>query len=137
MALPSKLRRTGRRDRTRLAGPGRRHRPAAVSPETRALRHAADACNAALAHYAREADDLDLGLMACLMDCAELSAATAAFVARGSDHADALRQTCADVADCVVEGCARYGRVDVLAACSDACRAARDALRSQATPRVG
>ena len=83
--------------------------------EAEALCQAADACNAAFAHLTGVADDLDLGLAAALVDCAELCATTAAFIMRGSAQADTLRGACARLARDVEQSCQGYPRDAALA----------------------
>src|SRR5688572_9921461 len=106
-------------------------------PEAQTLRLAADACNAAFA-YCTQQDELDdPELLACIVDCVDLCTTTASFIVRGSEHADDLREVCAELAKCVEESCEEYGDDEVLTACADACREAYDALNTQSTPRVG
>jgi hypothetical protein len=106
-------------------------------PEAQALRLAADACNAAFAHVTQQGEVEDPELLACIVDCVDLCTTTASFIVRGSEHADDLREVCAELAKCVEESCEEYGDDEVLTACADACREAYDALNTQSTPRVG
>ena len=109
----------------------------AGSPEVQGLRRAADACNAAFAYCMQDSDDVDLDLVSCIVDCAELCGTTAAFIVRGSEHADDLRKVCAGVAKCVEEACEQFPDDEAFAACADACRDAYAAMSTQSSPRVG
>lgn len=106
-------------------------------PEAQTLRLAADACNAAFAYVTQQDEVDDPELLACIVDCVDLCTTTASFIVRGSEHADDLREVCAELAKCVEESCEEYGDDEVLTACADACREAYEALNMQATPRVG
>ena len=106
-------------------------------PEAQTLRLAVDACNAAFAYCTQQDEIEDPELLACMVDCVDLCTTTASFIVRGSEHADDLREVCAELAKCVEESCEEYGDDEVLTACADACREAYDALNTQSTPRVG
>jgi hypothetical protein len=106
-------------------------------PEAQTLRLAVDACNAAFAYCTQQDGIEDPELLACMVDCVDLCTTTASFIVRGSEHADDLREVCAELAKCVEESCEEYGDDEVLTACADACREAYDALNAQSTPRVG
>jgi hypothetical protein len=106
-------------------------------PEAQTLRLAADACNAAFAYCTQQDEVDDPELLACIVDCVDLCTTTASFIVRGSEHADDLREVCAELAKCVEESCEEYGDDEVLTACADACREAYDALNAQSSPRVG
>lgn len=106
-------------------------------PEAQTLRLAADACNAAFAYCTQQDEIEDPELLACMVDCVDLCTTTASLIVRGSEHADDLREVCAELTKCVEESCEEYGDDEVLTACADACREAYDALNAQSTPRVG
>ena len=106
-------------------------------PEAQALRLCVDACNAAFAYLTQQDEVDDPELLACIVDCAELCSTTASFIVRGSEHADDLRETCADLAKCVEESCEEYEGDEVLTSLADACREVHDELGTQSSPRVG
>ena len=106
-------------------------------PEAQSLRLAVDACNAAFAYCTQQDEIEDPELLACMVDCVDLCTTTASFIVRGSEHADDLREVCAELAKCVEESCEEYGDDEVLTACADACRGAYEALNAQSSPRVG
>lgn len=58
-----------------------------------------------------------------MRDCASICAATAGFIARGSDHAAVVCRTCVELCRACAESCERHGDGDdLMNECGEACR---------------
>lgn len=88
-----------------------------------ALNNCAAACN----HCATAClDEQDVKMMArCIkldMDCADICQLTAAFVARGSDHAVHLLKECAEICKACAEECEKHSHMEHCRKCAEICR---------------
>ena len=109
----------------------------ALSPALQACIDACPACAPArdfcAASCLQEADVTPMA--ACIrsdMDCAQICRLCAAFTARGSQHAVALCELCAEICDACGAECARHDMAHCQA-CAKACRACAEACRAMAT----
>jgi hypothetical protein len=66
--------------------------------------------------------------LTCMLDAWDLLSATATLVARGSEHADALKDVCAEAVKACEESCEEFGGDATMAACADVCREAYEHL---------
>jgi hypothetical protein len=64
----------------------------------------------------------------CMMDAWDLLAATSTLVARGSPHADGLREVCAEAVKACEESCEEFEGDEIMTACADVCREAYEHL---------
>ncbi|MDQ3109241.1 MAG: four-helix bundle copper-binding protein [Bacteroidota bacterium] len=78
-------------------------------------------------------DEKDVKMMAnCIkldMDCAQICAITAAFVARNSDHATHLMKECAEICGKCATECEKHEMAHCRA-CAEACRKCEEACKS-------
>lgn len=63
------------------------------------------------------------------LDCAEICATTAAFVARGSLHAGHLLKECAEICLQCAEECEKHAHMEHCKRCAEACRKCAEACR--------
>ena len=95
-----------------------------------ALSACADACNMCSTACLEEQDVKMMA--ACIkldMDCSQICALTAAFVTRGSEHAQRLLQECAEICRKCAEECEKH-KYDHCKACAEACRKCEEACKS-------
>ncbi len=89
----------------------------------------ADACDNCAAACLREADPKAMARCIALdVDCAQLCRTVAGFLARGSESAVDLCQTCAEVCDACAAECARHA-MKHCQDCAEACRRCADQCR--------
>jgi class 3 adenylate cyclase len=62
--------------------------------------------------------------LVCMLDAWDLLSATASLVARGSEHADGVKEVCAEAVKACEESCEAFEGDETMAACADACREA-------------
>lgn len=95
-----------------------------------ALAECAASCNMCLTACF---DEQDVKMMAtCIkidMDCAQICATTAAFVARGSTHAKHLLKECAEICTKCADECAKH-KTDHCQKCAEACRKCAEACKN-------
>lgn len=90
------------------------------------------ACNHCAASCLKEPDVKMMARCIALdMDCAQICALAAAFMARGSDHAQAVCALCADICQVCGDECARHDMAHCKA-CAKACHACAKACRTMA-----
>lgn len=92
----------------------------------------ADACDTCAASCLRE-DDVKM-MSACIaldIDCAALCRLTAGFMARGSELAGYISQTCAEVCQACADECGKHA-MQHCQDCAAACRACADQCRQMA-----
>ena len=68
-----------------------------------------------------------------LLDCAEICATSAGFMARGSDLHGDVCGVCADVCEACAENCESLGGSPQMQACADACRRCAESCRQMAS----
>lgn len=66
----------------------------------------------------------------CMLDSWDLLSTTSSLVARGSGHADGLREVCAEAVKACEESCEEFEGDETMAACADVCREAYEHLTS-------
>lgn len=71
-----------------------------------------------------------------LLDCAEICAASAGFMSRGSRQHASVCSVCADVCDRCAESCAAMADDETTARCAEACRRCADSCRQMAAAPV-
>jgi hypothetical protein len=92
----------------------------------------AAACDMCAAACLREADPKTMARCIALdIDCAELCRAAAACMARGSEFAEALCQTCAEICNACGDECAKH-KMDHCQRCAEACRRCAEECRNMA-----
>jgi hypothetical protein len=86
-----------------------------------ACNHCATAClNEEDVHMLNRCIRLDL-------DCADICRLTAAFVARGSEHANHLLKECAEICEACAEECEKHAHMEHCRLCAEACHHCADA----------
>lgn len=60
------------------------------------------------------------------MDCAQICELTAAFISRGSDHANHVKKECAEICRKCAEECSKHNN-DHCKSCAEACKKCADA----------
>lgn len=91
----------------------------------------AAACNMC-ATACLEEDDVKM-MASCIkldMDCAQICAMTAAFVARGSDHAAHLMKECVEICGKCAAECEKH-EMDHCQQCAEACRKCEAACKAE------
>ena len=69
-------------------------------------------------------------MAACIkldMDCAQICEITAAFISRGSDHAEHLKKECAEICRKCAEECGKHSHHEHCRECAEACRKCAEA----------
>jgi hypothetical protein len=99
------------------------------------------ACAASCDHCAvaclQEADPKPMARCIALdLDCAEICRMAAAYMARGSEMASMICQTCADVCEACGEECAKH-QAGHCQECAQACRSCADECRRMASAAPG
>lgn len=92
-------------------------------------------CAAACNHCASAClGEKEVHLMtACIrldMDCAQICATTAAFVARGSNHASHLLKECAEICSQCAGECEKHSHMEHCKRCAEACRSCAEACKN-------
>jgi hypothetical protein len=70
--------------------------------------------------------------MRLMMDCAQLCAASADFMLRGSSFSPRVCGMCADVCDACAKSCDRFGDDPQMKECADTCRRCAECCRKMA-----
>lgn len=97
----------------------------------------ADACDHCAASCLQEADVKAMAHCIALdMDCAQVCRLAAGYMARDSEFASALCQTCADVCEACADECAKH-QMDHCQACAQACRSCADQCHRMAGAASG
>lgn len=92
----------------------------------------ADACDMCAAACLREPDPKKMARCIALdIDCAQICRVAAGFMARGSEAAGVLCQTCADICDMCGDECAKH-QEQHCQDCAAACRRCADECRRMA-----
>jgi len=92
----------------------------------------ADACDRCAAACLAEEDPKAMARCIALdMDCAAICRLAAGFMARGSEHAQALCAVCTEICDACLGECATHD-MDHCKACAEACRRCADECRRMA-----
>ncbi|MGI8952227.1 MAG: four-helix bundle copper-binding protein [Chitinophagaceae bacterium] len=100
-----------------------------------ALNDCATECNHCLSSCL---DEQDVKMLArCIkldLDCAEICALTAGFVARGSEHAMHLMKECVEICDACAEECEKHAAMGMehCRQCAEACRTCAEECRATA-----
>jgi len=97
----------------------------------------ADACDYCAASCLQEPDPKAMAHCIALdIDCAQICRLAAAYMARASEFAGAICQTCADICDACGDECARH-QVQHCQECAQACRRCADECRRMAGTAQG
>jgi hypothetical protein len=97
-----------------------------------ALAECAAACNMCSTACLEEKNvTMMAGCIKLDMDCAQICATTAAFVARGSEHAKHLLKECAEICSLCATECEKHAsHADHCKQCADACRRCAEACKA-------
>ena len=92
-------------------------------------------CAAECSHCATAClEEEDVKMMArCIkldIDGAEICRVAAAFVARGSEHAEHLLKECAEICEACAEECEKHSHMDHCRRCAEACRRCAEVCQS-------
>jgi hypothetical protein len=122
-----------RRERSRRDPSGRRTAKPETTLErtsqTAILRTAMDTITECFGYCLEQGGDhVEKDHLVCMLDAWDLLSATSSLVARGSPHADAVKETCAEAVKACEESCEEFEGDETMTACADVCREAYEHL---------